>query len=160
MGEIIKPMTMLMYVGNFFLLFFVAWRFLYRPVTRFIDARAEKLRAERDELDKGRDEIALAKHHQQEEYDAAIAKGEVEVNERLTQADEDAQGILLAARTEADRIIAAANTAAEEETAKAREALREEIASLSVQLSSRILEREVKEEDHVMLIDEFLEKVG
>lgn len=160
MGDIIKPMTMLLYVVNFAILFVVAWRFLYKPVTKFIDARAEKIRLAQEEIDKGNAQIADAKKSQQGDYEAYLAKGELEVNDRLARADDDARSILDAARKEAEQIVEAARAAAQEETSKAREALREEIASLSIQLSSRILEREVKPEDHEQLIDEFLEKVG
>lgn len=160
MGEIIKPMTMLLYVINFAILFVVAWRFLYKPVTKFLDARAEKMRLAQEEIDRGNAQIAEEKKNQQSNYEAYLAKGEIEVNDRLSRADDDAKVIIEAARAEAEKIIESARAAAQEETAKAREALREDIASLSIQLSSRILEREVKAEDHEQLIDDFLEKVG
>ncbi len=160
LAELISPLNMVLYVANFLILFFVARHFLYKPVTKFIDARTEKMRAERAEIEKGREEIDDAKRRQHSDYEAYLAKGEVEVNERLSRADEDAKSIVASAHVEAEQIVANARIAADEEIAKARSALREEIASLSVQLSSRILEREVKAEDHKLLIDEFLEKVG
>jgi F-type H+-transporting ATPase subunit b len=158
--EFITPMNMLLYALNFILLFFVARHFLYKPVTKFIDARKAKIAEEREEIDKGHKEIDDIRRSQHQDYQALIAKGEVEANARLNRADDDAKGIIAAAEVEAGRIVDNAKISAEEETAKARAALREEIASLSVQLSSQILEREVKAEDHALLIDEFLDKVG
>ncbi len=41
----------------------------------------------------------------------------------------------------------------------ARNEMRDEVANLSIELASRILQREVKQADHAKLVEEFLKKV-
>ena len=48
----------------------------------------------------------------------------------------------------------------EQERIKARKELKDEVADLSVMIASKIVERDVKPEDHERFIEDFIDKVG
>ena len=75
------------------------------------------------------------------------------------QADNDAKAIRSAAEKQAGEILDNARAEAEQEKKRQLDALHEQVMALSVQLASRILEREVKPEDHQKLMEEFLAEV-
>ena len=77
----------------------------------------------------------------------------------LVQADNDAKAIRSAAEKQAGEILDNARAEAEQEKKRQLDALHEQVMALSVQLASRILEREIKPEDHQKLMEEFLAEV-
>ena len=64
-----------------------------------------------------------------------------------------------AAEKQAGEILDNARAEAEQEKKRQLDALHEQVMALSVQLASRILEREIKPEDHQKLMEEFLAEV-
>ena len=47
-----------------------------------------------------------------------------------------------------------------QEKRKAVNEIKEEIGGMAVEIAGKVIEREINEEDHVKLIDEFIENVG
>ncbi len=158
--ELINLNSMLYYLINFIVLAVAARFLLYKPVIRFIDGRAQKMTAQRESLESLRQELAHKEEELGEQCNARLREAEAEAGARLASADADARRILEHARAEAEKLHAAALRDAENESRKAREALRDEAVALSVQLASRILAREIRAEDHRLLVNEFLDKVG
>ncbi len=64
---------------------------------------------------------------------------------------EEQREMLKQSRVEAQELI---------ERAKAIAALQEQVASLSVQIASKVIEKELKEEDQVKLIRDYIKEVG
>ena len=48
----------------------------------------------------------------------------------------------------------------ERERRKAESALRSEVSGLAVMVAEKVVEREINQEDHARLIDEFIDSVG
>ncbi len=53
-----------------------------------------------------------------------------------------------------------AESTIEQERKKAMNELKDEVAGLSVMIASKVVERDIKEEDHERFIEEFIDKVG
>lgn len=77
----------------------------------------------------------------------------------MAQADKDAKSIREEAQKQAGVIIENAKQEAQEEKRRQLEAMHDQVMELSVALASRILEREIKPEDHQKLMEEFLSEV-
>ena len=77
----------------------------------------------------------------------------------MAQADKDAKSIREEAQKQASVIIENAKQEAQEEKRRQLEAMHDQVMELSVALASRILEREIKPEDHQKLMEEFLSEV-
>ena len=157
--EIVSPLSLVMHLINLIILYIVFKIFLYKPVAKFMKQRAERIAAERAQLDADKAEVASVRERSNDIIKQARADAEDQVAQMLVQADNDAKAIRSQAEKQAGEILDNARAEAELEKKRQLDALHEQVLSLSVQLASRILEREVKPEDHQKLMEEFLAEV-
>ena len=61
---------------------------------------------------------------------------------------------------QASAMVKKAERVIEQERIKAHKELKDEVADLSVMIASKIVERDVKPEDHERFIEDFIDKVG
>lgn len=157
--EIVSPLSLVMHLINLIILYIVFKIFLYKPVAKFMKQRAERIAAERAQLDADKAEVASVRERSNDIIKQARADAEDQVAQMLVQADIDAKAIRSQAEKQAGEILDNARAEAELEKKRQLDALHEQVLALSVQLASRILEREVKPEDHQKLMEEFLAEV-
>lgn len=157
--EIVSPLSLVMHLVNLIILYIVFKIFLYKPVAKFMKQRTERIAAERAQLDADKAEVASVRERSNDIIKQARADAEDQVAQMLVQADNDAKAIRSQAEKQAGEILDNARAEAELEKKRQLDALHEQVLSLSVQLASRILEREVKPEDHQKLMEEFLAEV-
>ncbi|MDX8363698.1 F0F1 ATP synthase subunit B [Cytobacillus sp. IB215665] len=74
--------------------------------------------------------------------------------------EEQKNDIVNAARIEAERVKESATQAIEQEKEQAIAALREQVASLSVLIASKVIEKELNEQDQEKLINDYIQEVG
>jgi F-type H+-transporting ATPase subunit b len=138
----------------FFILAFFTMKFVWPPLMKALDERAEKIAAGLAAADRGKAEMAAAEKRAQAELSAARDEGQ----KRITDAEKRAQAIIEEAKhtasEEAARIIAAARADAEQQVTQAREALRAEVASIAVKGAEQILRREVNATVHADLLNQ------
>jgi F-type H+-transporting ATPase subunit b len=152
--------TFLLTLINVGILFFVLRAILFKPVTKFMEARSESIRSSVEQAEKERE-------------DAQALLGQYQ--ERLKKAEDEAAGIVRVAReaaqAEADRTLAEAKDAAERVLANARKQIesdrqaaaalfRAEAAALVISASSRFLRRELNQEDSRCFAGTLLEELG
>ena len=127
-------------------------KFIWPPITKALDERAQKIRDGLSAADKAKAELASANKLAEEELSAA----RTDAAQRLADAERLAQSMIEEAKSRANeegaKIIAAARAEAEQEAARAREALREQVASLAVRGAEQILRREVDARTHADLL--------
>ena len=157
--EIVSPLSLVMHLINLIILYIVFKIFLYKPVAKYMKQRSERIAAERAQLDADKAEVASVRERSNDIIKQARADAEDQVAQMLVQADIDAKAIRSQAEKQAGEILDNARAEAELEKKRQLDALHEQVLSLSVQLASRILEREVKPEDHQKLMEEFLAEV-
>ncbi|SFI66572.1 F0F1 ATP synthase subunit B [Thermoflavimicrobium dichotomicum] len=111
---------------------------------------AEKSRQEAEEL--------LA------EQKALLKQAQTEAKELIERAkaqkEKEAEKIILEAKEQAERMIQEAKLEIEREREKAIAALRDEVGALTVQLASKLLEKELDEKGQSKLVDRYFEQVG
>ena len=136
----------------FAILVWFTMKYVWPPITKALDERAEKIAAGLAAADKAKSELSSANKRVEEEL--AKSKGETAV--RLADAERRAQAMIDDAKgralEEGNKIIAAAKGEAEQQTAKARETLREQVAVLAVKGAEQILRKEVNASVHADLL--------
>ena len=136
----------------FAILVWFTMKYVWPPITKALDERAEKIAVGLAAADKAKSELSNANKRVEEEL--AKSKGETAV--RLADAERRAQGMIeeakLKASVEGSKIIAAAKVEAEQQSVKARETLREQVAALAVKGAEQILRREVNASVHADLL--------
>jgi F-type H+-transporting ATPase subunit b len=136
----------------FFILAGFTMKFVWPPLMKALDERAERIANGLAAADRGKADLAAAEKRVQ----AEMAGARDEVQKRITDAEKRAVQIIdaakLSAHDEAARIIAAAQAEAEQQASRAREELRGQVAALAVQGAEQILKREVDAAAHAELL--------
>jgi F-type H+-transporting ATPase subunit b len=143
---------------NFLVLIFLLSRFLYRPIVGMLDERTRRIQESLDAAERARAEVAQADR----ERDELLAAARREIQEMMTTAQQVAERVQSDARAsanqEAQRIVESARQEAEAERAQAMAELRREVAALAVMAAERIIKKDLDEQSHRQLVDDFLDE--
>jgi F-type H+-transporting ATPase subunit b len=144
--------TLIAQVLVFFILAMFTMKFVWPPLMKALDDRAEKIANGLAAADRGKADLAAAEKRVQAELAGARDEGQ----KRIADAEKRAQMIIddakKSASEEAARIVAAARADAEQQVTRVREELRGQVAALAVQGAEQILKREVNAEAHAALL--------
>ncbi|MCX7277378.1 MAG: F0F1 ATP synthase subunit B [Burkholderiales bacterium] len=145
--------TLFLQAVVFAILVWFTMKFVWPPITKALDERAQKISDGLAAADKAKSELTSANKRVEEE----LAKSRTETASRLADADRRAQTIIEEAKArateEGNKIVAAARAEADQQTVKAREALREQVAALAVKGAEQILRKEVNAGVHADLLN-------
>jgi F-type H+-transporting ATPase subunit b len=137
----------------FFILVFVTMKFVWPPVMKALDERAERIANGLAAADRGKVELAAA----EKRIAAELAATRDESAKRIADAEKRAAAIVEDAKqqanVEAARIIEGAKADAEQQITRAREELRAQVAALAVAGAEQILKREVNAAAHADLLN-------
>jgi len=144
--------TLFLQAVVFAILVWFTMKFVWPPITKALDERAQKIADGLAAADKAKSELAAANKR----VEAELATSRNETAARLADAERRAQNLIEEAKArateEAAKIVAAARQEADQQIVKAREALREEVAGLAVKGAEQILKREVNAGVHAELL--------
>jgi len=136
----------------FFLLVLFTMKFVWPPIAKALDERAQKISDGLADADKAKTELLTANKRVED----VLLKTRNESAVRLADAERRAQSMVEEAKVKAAeegvKIVAAAKVEAEQQTLKAREQLREQVAALAVKGAEQILRKEVNASVHADLL--------
>lgn len=152
--------TIVLVLINTLILFLCIKHFLFGRVNKILDERkaevtktyadADKAKTEAKELEEKYTELmAQAKDESAEIVKKATQKAQVRSDEIIGKAKDDASGI-----------ISRANKDIEIEKQRAMNQMKNEISDIAMMMAEKIVQKELKKEDHEALINEFIENVG
>jgi F-type H+-transporting ATPase subunit b len=144
--------TLFLQAVVFAILVWFTMKFVWPPITKALDERAQKIADGLAAADTAKSELANANMR----VEAELVTSRNETAARLADADRRAQGIVQEAKgratEEANKIIAAAQAEAGQQMVRAREELREQVALLAVKGAEQILRKEVNAGVHADLL--------
>lgn len=127
-------------------------KYVWPPIIKALDERAEKIKAGLSAADKAKAELAGAEAQIAKE----LAQTKAESGKLIGDAEKRAAAIVDEAKKRAEdegaKIVAAAKADAEQQVSRAREALREQVAALAVKGAEQILHKEVNAGVHAELL--------
>ena len=136
----------------FFLLVLFTMKFVWPPIAKALDERAQKISDGLADADKAKSELQTANKRVED----VLLKTRNESAVRMADAERRAQSMVEEAKVKAAeegvKIVAAAKVEAEQQTLKAREQLREQVAALAVKGAEQILRKEVNASVHADLL--------
>ena len=147
-------------LANLLLLTWIIKRFLFKPVKKMMDARRAAIDA-----DYAQAKAALEEAEENRlNYEAAVAAAKQTSDQIIADASRTAEyrsnEIVAEAREKATELRRQAEADAILERKKAEDDIKREIADVSTQLTGKLLQRELNEEDHRALIDSFLQEIA
>ena len=127
----------------FLLLVLFTMKFVWPPIAKALDERAQKIAEGLAAADRAKTELAAANQRVEKE----LSESRNVTASRLADAERSAQASIEEAKArgteEGNKIVAAARAEAEQQSVKAREALREQVSVLAVKGAEQILRKEV-----------------
>ena len=144
--------TLFLQAVVFAILVWFTMKFVWPPITKALDERAQKIADGLAAADKAKSELTSANKRVEEE----LAKSRNEATVRMAETERRAQTMIEEAKAraveEGNKIVAAAQAEAQQQTVRARETLREQVAALAVKGAEQILRREVNAGAHADLL--------
>lgn len=159
MEGMFNPLSILLHVVNAAILIGALYWLLYKPVRKYMGKRSTGIAKDLQDVADAQDKLREEQKSAQEEIEAVRKEAAKKAAQSVAQAQEQAQHILEDAHKNAELTLKQARTESEYMRKSARDKMRDEVADLSVQLAGKILQREVKQDDHTKLVEDFLKKV-
>ena len=155
----IHPVDIVIHILNIIVLFFVLRILLYKPVKKFMQAREDRIKAEKQEIADSRAEIDELK----KQYGEKLADTESEAKEIMRDAAEKAQmqsaNIIKEAEEKAKNILTGADIKAEDAKNKAAQSIKQDVVSAAAEMAAKILSREINEKDNADIADRFFSEL-
>ena len=145
---------------NLFLLFLILKKFLFKPVKKVLEQRQKEL----DDQYVAAESAEMKANENRKAWENKLSQADAQADAILQSATDNAKyrgdKLVAEAKERADGILRAAQSEAELERQKAADGIKREIVEVSGALTEKMLEREINTEDHRVLIDSFIEKIG
>ena len=154
------PWTFVAQICNLFIQVYLIKRFLFKPVNEMLEKRKALADAQIREAEKAKADADAIKT----EYEQNMKEAKEKANEILTTAQRTAalqsEEVLKEAASQAAALKSKAESDIAQEKRKAVNEIKDEIGGMAVDIAGKVIEREISEEDHTKLIDEFIANVG
>lgn len=151
---------MLFILGSFALLLVLVRIFAWGPVTKMMQERADKIAADIDSAEDARKEAEELAAKRQEQLKASRQDATTIVSDAKNQGNEQRQAIIDKAQTDASSLKVSAQAEIEQARRDALASVQNEVADLSVQIATKIIQKELKLDDQKALIDSYIEGLG
>ena len=152
----IMPWTFIATICNLFLQCWLIKKFLFKPVREIIEKRRTLADAQIQDAKKAKEEAEAMKAG----YEAEMAKAKETASAILQDAQKDAAARSEAMVQEAKAQAAGIKARAEADILQEKKKAVNEIGGIAMDIAGKVIEREISEDDHRKLIDEFIENVG
>lgn len=147
-------------LANTLAIFFVAKKFLYKPVMKIIRDRQEEIDGMYASADKTcSDAEAMADEYRQK-LSAATETSERMVKEAVERGQRREEEIIRSANEEAYAIRQKASADIAQEKKKAINDAKDEISEMAMAIAEKVVGRALSQQDQACLVDHFIEELG
>ncbi len=156
----IVPWTFVATICNLLIQVYLIKRFLFKPINRILEKRREMADAQISDAVKAKDEAETMKAEYEKNLSEARNQAGDILNEARKSASLQSEEILQDATRQAAALKEKALKEIDQEKRKAVNEVKDEIGGMAMEIAGKVIEREISEEDHRKLIDEFIANVG
>jgi F-type H+-transporting ATPase subunit b len=139
--------TFVVTIINIGILFVILRAILFKPVTKFMEARTKKIQDRFDEAERERSQAKGLLKDYGDRLDRAREEADLILRNARETAQAEADRILAEGRAEAGRVLENARKQIEAERSAALAQFKAEAAALVISAASRLLRREINSED-------------
>ena len=145
---------------SFAILLVLLKKFAWGPLMATMEKRENHIANEIDVAEKNRAEAEKASKEAAEQLKQTRQEAQQIIEDAKLAGQQQEQNILEAARVAAERIKETAQEDIRQEKEKAVQALQEQVATLSVQIATKVIEKEINAQDQEKLIADYIKEVG
>jgi F-type H+-transporting ATPase subunit b len=148
--------TLIAQIINFTILFVLLYLLAFRPVTRWLDKRAAKIKESLDQSERIKAQAAQAEEEFKKRIEEASKAGQDVINRATRTADEVRRQGQQRALEEAQALLTRARNEIQRERDEALGSLRREFADLTIAAAEKVIERSLDKQAHRDIIDKVL----
>ena len=152
--------TALFVLLNTLAIFFVARKFLFKPVHKMITDRQAEIDKMYEDAGKAREEAEESAAAYRQKLSEAQATSDRLVKEAVARAQNREEEIVRQAAGEAAAILDKAAKDADREKKRAVNEAKDEISSMALAIAEKVVGRELNANDQKDLVDEFIDELG
>ena len=152
--------TALFVLLNTLLIYFVAKKFLFKPVMKMIQSRQDEIDAMYQEAGDAKENALALEAEYKEKLSQAALTGERMVKEAVERGQHREEEILRQANLEAEAMKAKASADIAREKKKALNDAKDEISDIAMAIAEKVVGRELNSKDHAALVDGFIDRLG
>ena len=152
--------TALLTLLNTLTIFFVARKFLFRPVMKIIEDRQKEIDDMYDAAGQDRLQAEQLRSQYEDKLTAAKETGDRLVKEATARGQAREEEILRQANAEADAVRRKAEADIAREKKKAVDDAKSEIAGLAVEIAGKVVGHSLDSGEHTALVDRFIDQLG
>jgi len=152
--------TFFFQIFNTFVLYLFLRKLLFKPVTELIENREMEIASDIDSAIKKNVEAEELKNEYNQKIKNIENEGKKIIKEAKMIADTEASKIIEKAREDEKEIRLKNQMELKREKVKAINELKNEISNLTIMAASKVIGENLKLEDHIALIDQFIDEVG
>lgn len=156
----VNPWTALFILLNTLTIFFVARKFLFKPVMKIIEDRQKEIDDMYASADRDKQQAEQLRSAYADKLADAQQTSERMVKEAVTRGQVREEEILRRAKAEADAIRSKAQADIAREKKKAVNDAKDEIAGLAMDIAGKVVGRSLDSKDQAALVDQFIAQLG
>ena len=152
--------TALFILLNTLTIFFVARKFLFKPVMKMIKERQQEIDDMYTKAGEAKEQAAALRTEYEEKLNAATDKADRLVKEAVARGQSREEEILRQANAEANAIREKASADIAQEKKKAINDAKDEISVIAMAIAGKVVGRELTADDQSQLVDQFIDELG
>ncbi|MCI6956114.1 MAG: F0F1 ATP synthase subunit B [Candidatus Faecousia sp.] len=156
----VNPWTALFILLNTLTIFFVAKKFLLKPVMKIITERQQEIDNLYADAGAAKEQARQLQESYQQKLNAAQETSDRIVKEAVARGQSREEQIIRDANAQAAAVMDKASRDIAQEKKKAINDAKNEISDLAMAIAGKVVERELKESDQADLIDGFIRELG
>ena len=156
----VNPWTALFILLNTLTIFFVAKKFLFKPVMKIITERQQEIDNMYADAGAAKEQAQQLQENYQQKLSAAQETSDRIVKEAVARGQSREEQIIRDANAQAAAIMDKASRDIAQEKKKAINDAKNEISDLAMAIAGKVVERELKQADQADLIDGFIRELG
>ena len=152
--------TALFVLLNTLTIFFVAKKFLFKPVMKIIRERQQEIDDMYTQAGEAKEQAEAMRSEYTQRLDAAQAEAERTVKEAVARGQSREEEIIRQANAQASAILDKASADLAQEKKKAINDAKDEISVIALAIAGKVVGKSLDEQDQTQLVDQFIEELG
>ncbi|EEI70405.1 MAG: F0F1 ATP synthase subunit B [Lentilactobacillus hilgardii] len=145
---------------SFLILMYLIKLIAWNPITKMMQNRSDKIANDIDSAKNSRDKAAELAQQRQAQLDKTREDANNLINTAKENGQRQREQIVEDARNEASNLKSSAEKDIEQQRQEALANSRKDVASLSIEIATKIISKELNEQDQKGLVDSYIEGLG
>jgi len=155
----VDPGLFIWTILTFLVLVAILTKFAWRPLLQALETRQQAIKKSLDDADRAKQELGRLQQESTKIIDQARVEAESILAKTRSDAERLREELRAKAKEEADTVIRNAQQQIQLQTRQALQEIRHEVADIAVTIASKLLERNLVNEDNNRLINETLRQI-